>query len=45
MSDYKDLVLETFIKAMESNLSDSEKRKILDDLYETMDIFNGVLDK
>ena len=40
----KDEVLQTFVKAMESDeLTDSEKLKIIDDLYEVMDIFNSAL--
>lgn len=37
-------VMQTFVEAMESNqLTDSEKLKIIDDLYEVMDIFNSAL--
>ena len=38
----KDEVIGTFVKAMESDISDSEKLDIIEGLYEIMDIFNGV---
>ena len=40
----KDEAIQAFVKAMESDeLTDCEKLKIINDLYEVMDIFNGAL--
>lgn len=33
--------MSAFVEAMESDISDSEKLEIINDLYEVMDIFNG----
>lgn len=43
MESKNDELIRLFAEAMESNLSDSEKMNIIDDLYEIMDIWNYAL--